>query len=820
VLRDLLADQAKMDFFSIVSNLGGLVRSELATLKGPDKRAWTQKLNGKQWGPLEGKHIHRNLLRMMNTWGEWYSVLKHTHDKMQEDIAQAMPPGFLGGIVEEAIPTIDAALRWGMRQWRTNYITRNIGSWYNNHLGNLGMSYLLGSNPLSPRFHRARRQFADLFEMHVQGKLKPGHPDYNLFTTVLNEMPSIMSATLETPGGGKINWGKRGLRNVFERARRDELQKLSKLDAVTQVIETKQTLLQDAGTSGRERLRIERTLPYDLKVKAQLEGDLMKGSVEHPAMTVARFLGKDTKNFLFNADRSYVQGWLNDHYSIIDASYKWATVKDLVRRGHDPYIAMDMVQQGMQNYGAIPPWLRSLRTGSGVGQVLGAFVPSYAAEAGRILRNTIRKDPARFLAMHAVVPILNMSNMVANGVLPADYFETSNADTFFEQFREFATALRVDVPELGVHGRLNMYQATPLAPFLNSSGLLKRPIDRWLLPTLEDTVGGVPTAIAALIANYGSQFVLNNPLIGVGQRMGLQMDPLTGEALRYKDVFSLNGLWENELARLIVPNTIANATPATIDLNVPHPITGATKTWDEAAAQLLGPNWKRYSPQERAASMIIRYMKPKEREEMTKEALGFDDIALRRVVAEARGTQNFEETCQILKERAVPILRKKMETELRTGTRLEEIAQSDRELFAKALDYWSGNIGQLIQRTDMDTLAQLAYDFDINGAVRDAEHERTLIWRELLGPDRLAGRRNLDELFRCYQRCNTFEETALNEELKLKFRLAQHQLMNQMKTIIGRRPTSLMQTVSRSSLGRLKRNVARRIATELGLMYP
>lgn len=807
-LRRLWADAARTEMFGIYAQLPGLARKQLSGVPKKQTGQWTQPLQGKEWGALEGMHVHRNLLRMINAWDGWYRVLETGAQTFQKQVAQLYGAGSLADQMTNLIRLDNSrwsAFRWIANQQRWMNIVFNPGSWINNHLGGMGYALAAGINPLSPKYWTHRNRFYKLFSDYIDGTLNLESAEGLRFATTLREVAHLTSTTVGSPERGQAvvatrNPFKAGIKSFERRSR----QKARQLEEYRRIIAEQEAAIGPKSPLRQTDPGLVRRTEMDLQVNKEaiklLEQELASDSI----------IG-DLSRTLVSPTRSRLGQGLAASYGLIDASHKWAATQMLVeQKGWQTDIAWDYIGRYFQNYGAVPPSIRGLR-----GTVLGAFVPSFAYEAGRIvIGGHLADHPFGLLRFPLATFAWNLADNAASGVNFADEAEAGHDDTTFGRLREMFFAVHFNAA--GIKGRFNLAQASPLAPFLYTAGASRL----FLSPALReaDRNFGVASVPAQALANFASNFYLNNPTLGAGAKIA-GVDLFNQQIVSNPQQFG--GLATRVAAAassLFAPVFATRTIEELLDTRYgPSLITKHEAYIGERLARgIAGLNISHYTYRELAARTILKYWRAKEMDEFLREARDPNDLELQRLAnryaaldpASAEGITTAKEGARILQEKGRRLLE--------TGARREELELDEKRALEQFVELASRNLSQLIHRTSLRVMPQLAYDFSTSRYSEYAKEEQEVIWQELLEPRH---RDNIEEVIEAAMRCHQYSGQALQPALRERFSQSAAALWTRARALANRERPELYQRLLQSSFGNWNTEILKEAYRQLGLIY-
>ncbi|MFA4972373.1 MAG: DUF2934 domain-containing protein [bacterium] len=775
-IRRLFADAMRDDFFAHVAMMPGLKRTNVQDLPLKRRREWTNKaLVGKDWGALEGFYVHKSVLRMMNTWDQWHEVMDAAAESVKQQIGEVWTPtGYLERIMygEQSEGLVARIARRVDKQWRHNFIIRNPGSWVNNHLGGLVSSIMSGAAPWDPRFHQARHRFYDLLDEMAKGAGKNrGEPETARALdehTLFNDVAMVGGLTPSGGLTGKLHleeattWGALGKR-VKDGIRAEQNRLVNDLFNTDSAITRLELVMSKGKLKDAEARRASDMLEALDTKRRELQRELRLQDMRSPEVDMAS-LGKEAWRTLANPEKSQLSQWLANRYGLVDPSYRYATYHYLrTARGYSKERALDTLQELFQNYSAVPPWVRTLQSVP----VFGAFVPSFAYEAGRLVANALYHDPGKFLALSSVPFVWNMANMSANGIMPSEYFATTSARTWTDQLKEMCTTLRVDVGDTML--RWNVSQASYLAPFLSSSGAFKLLADR-MGEWQEQNLPYAASIPMAALGNYASNFVANNPLAEMvtTHGLGLNVRERTVSYGRFADISPLKGLG-SELLSTVVPRVLLRAGEEAGTVGMSSLLTKHNKSALMAGLRTLTGQPVSATPRrEMFARMILKYANVERLGSLMRDAQTDDEMERRSLILKAGQEPDPEKRAVLIRE-AARVIKEMKSGKVLIGETWVDVGVSDERALRLAIEQASANLYSEIEHIPLDKLPMALFDIETSTLAHSNRSEVEHMWRQLTDANYMAGRGDLAELATTAQQCFQYADTALRPEVRAKY---------------------------------------------------
>lgn len=782
-LRRLFADTMRTDVFAHIATMSGTKRRTLDGIPIRRRREWLpEPLKGKEWGPLEGFYLHKSVLRMMNTWDEWHGVMNAITEEVKAQIAAVWTPtGFIDKVLygDTHQGWAARALRWSDRQLRHALIVRNTGSWVNNHIGALMSAFVAGINPLDPRFWRFRSVFyKELDAVTTKGVVSSAFADIATSggLSPTGGMPGKFH--LEAAAGTPFH---KILRKAHELNNADQLRLAKEVEEISGTMERAVTYITTGKIKGDAATRTLDNLHRWAALLKDKQRQMIRGHLQNPTWTAAKTDLVELKNILVKADKSQVSQLLAEQYGLIDPSYRYATYRYLTEiKGFSKEAALDQLANLFQNYSAVPPWIRQLQKMP----VFGAFVPGFPYEAGRLLANSFFYDPARFVAVTSVPFVINMANMMVNGVLPSEMLLNTNAKTWWDQMREMLFTIRIDAGDLSM--RLDLSSASMLGPFLRPTGGL-RPKLASLEKGLEDTLPlGMAFPLTALL-NFGSNFIFNTPYGEAMEKHAFGVDPYKQEVTygRFGDVSPITGFMGamKDAAGLFVPRTLLRTMEEVQKTGVTSLITKHNQGQLQALTRgLTGLNLSSMTRSEVFARVILKYAGVERAGQVLRESMD-DQEEYRKLILQAGQAPSLEEEKRLLKE-AAALNRASKAGKVLIGGQEYDVGITEPDAMRRAIDAVSRNIYAEIQKIPIDKVPLALHELETSNMAETNRPELDHMWRQISDSQYLSGRSDLDDLAEAAQTCTRLSESSLRPDLKFKYTAAYVMIVKRMADVI------------------------------------
>lgn len=823
-LRSLFAQAAKLEFFNHVAGMYGMARNDITGVPASRRGGWTEApLSGKQWGALEGKFVHKNLFKLMNSWTGWSQVLDGAAAAMHKSVSEVWTPGSMleSALYGEGKPRVwDRFLNWADHQLRHRLIANNPGSWVNNHLGAAYQSWQAGGSPASLTQRSFHNELPGLLDKLASGKLKKGSPLYQDLMDFAGQGGFSMSQGL--PGKMQINiTGKHGWRNILpEVANRlvgEQKHLLNKAKAAQKAIKRAELGLASGEFTGKQAIEVRERVGRWRDALEQLKQEIMVADHVPPHMAKSKRTpgGLDMQRLFLDANKSKTAQVIADLYGQVDAQYKWGTYRQLTEvKGWSKEHALAQIGSYFQNYPAVPPYIRQLKKM----RVFGAFVPSFSYEAGRIWGNMMWHNPAKALAILGAPFVWNMANLAASGLLPSDYLEANHAKSTFEQIKELGFTLNMNVA--GTAYRLNVLQPTGLGPFMESAGVGRYLIDKQLVPTVDDKFGAGAAIPAAMALNYFSNFALNTPWASMATKVTTGVDPFNQEMVYHQEGEMDWSSVAGDLSALFVPRAATRylfEEKEKADLEMTSLITKHNRTQLESALKIFGVNVSHYTPRELMARLMVKFQTVEQRAELLKESWTDEDQRLREYDIQINKELDPDRRNEIIKEAAQYLQKTKADTTYIGGRRIDT-GLSWNDAVKRIINRASRNVLQTIERTPIEHMPEAAYTAELSGYSEFAPDMVMHAWTQLIDERYLSGRSDVGKLAEAWQKCCKFRNQAGGDAIRAKFDLAKMALMRRIRQVLLRQRTPILKRLLRTKLGGWQGAVREEFARGAGLL--
>jgi hypothetical protein len=249
----------------------------------------------------------------------------------------------------------------------------------------------------------------------------------------------------------------------------------------------------------------------------------------------------------------------------------------------------------------------------------GSFVPSFPAEAARILKNGFADNIGRTLSPLLATAMWNQVALASQGQTISDLANLNgdNEDTF-GLARSLLSQVYVPLGD-GDVAVLDTAKYTPFSPFLQAEGLSKGFIEN------VQGAGPLGTAVTPFL-NYLSNFAFNTPSMQITQKHLAGTDPFTGRVTMEDGVQKPLLDLVKDAAGLFVPRAISRPIEQynRVQETPMSPITKRNISAVEGLLNTVGINVRGLSKEENVANLALRFMYKKEREAFIKNYISLD----------------------------------------------------------------------------------------------------------------------------------------------------------------------------------------------------
>lgn len=254
-----------------------------------------------------------------------------------------------------------------------------------------------------------------------------------------------------------------------------------------------------------------------------------RGMLRRMADWAGGLLGFTYRNS-FGTPTNSVTALLRDTYGRLDDVFKYSAFLHLRKSMPDEQAAWH-VKTFMQNYANVPAAITQLGRSP-----VGALVPSFGYEMGRIFVNSLRHKPLRAMGLMGSVYALNAVSAATAGV-PFERVDELQRSTgykdWFSRFINSATTLNVYDPRTKDIAGSYGVGATfiPIYGFLDSQGAVSVVVDEYIP---DEARTGLMAPVAAALQGAGN-FVGGRPYLNALAGLAFNRDPATGRPLVSED---------------------------------------------------------------------------------------------------------------------------------------------------------------------------------------------------------------------------------------------------------------------------------------------
>lgn len=802
-LRNMILDNLKHRYFNWLAQVGGMSRLSIEDVPVYRRGEWTAKLEGREWGALEGKHVHKQLFRDMNSWRHYNTVMDAIHQATKDQYGQIWTLGAMERLIQGLPGGLGSAANRIYRAIYHNLIVKNAETWITNTMGGVTSAFLSGVNPLRPRFWKNFRDYFRFGRQMYELKTPPG-PEMRLFGEFIRS--GEISPSIGTPvGTGAVAKGSRGL-ETFKRifsARDAELARLLRRreNVREAVARLEQTLGEDeaAREFNRSAARGARkpTIAHDVRKKyltqlerfRVLEEDYAKRTVglmsEDPMVGWIKRTGTAAvqevwRNFT-DVDRAVLSGKLSQMYSDIDPAMRYAVFATKVQDGLTAEAAMADVRAYCQNYARVPPAVRALQKIP----VFGAMVPGFAFEALRIFKNVATRNPGRALMLLSALPAFNLASLAARGLTLNDVSNLENHNTQFRTLSSLWNRLYVPTEQGFASLYVGKYLMNNVLFF--SPGLAGTAIEKLVIPDLERTFGaGAGLGLGALL-NAASQFIGTQPVGNLLLRTTTGIDPFRKEMtlIRQPVTGHLSHFFRG-LSDLFLPRTFTSFREELDKVGPQHPITGNQRTrLNSLFRALVGVNLSGRSFDQAFGVLALKYGGAERMPDILREAQTERAEKIRRKVMEAHAhlTSGDREAYELAAEEATELKKAELEESfiLHDGEYVH-IPKSTKEVEEQIVEQIARNVHRAVDRVPIDMVPDYVLDV---WRWRSARPELTAyIWERLHDKKSLAQQGNLPRIERALKKTAKYAKTITNPELRARFELATQRIYARYRNLL------------------------------------
>lgn len=657
-LKDMYVEVTRRELFAQVANMGGLVRRKLEGIDPvPSNRQgeWVQVV-GREWGMLQDQYIHKSIIGMINSWTGYGKVLDAIAADAQESFGRLAKRNTAWGKFSEKVGELQP-FKWMDSIFRHDLIVWNHKSWINNMVTNMTSMMAAGVEVFHHSTWRYMGEYHRLTE-NIAETSRKAQADIAAGVDSIErryyeaQREGFWQTAADAPTSSVASPVELGvLQEVRAHKIAETSRELHKIEAFHEASENADLLLQKGELTDGQTVdlvhmatvyaEMENTLHKKLLRKMGLFSDHAERTarlgdaiddIEHGSSGQGHSVsprpfataGEEAINFAARPNKSFIRQQAAARYSQIDSMSKWIMYRALTdRQGIPNDAALERVASYMQNYSAVPPKIRALKDIP----IVGSFVPGFAFEAARTGINALTQDSGRIVTLLSRVFAANCATLFSQGLMPSDISQYRNDKTAYDHMMSMFFTLHVPSPD-GIM-MINIAPWSVLSAVLNPSGLFK-PLVNNIGDTAEDTLGvwGVPVR---MVANFVSNFVGNQPLMGPIARTTLALDPYKQELVYNKSTVGemLSGLFlgESGVGPMFIPSVATNATRSVLSARqgAISLITKHKASWTDIATRgLSGLDVRTMPRREVVARALMEYGGEALAREMWAEGLSAD----------------------------------------------------------------------------------------------------------------------------------------------------------------------------------------------------
>jgi len=621
--QKLIRDLARHTLFDHIAHMAGLVRRDLEGVAVTERGEWIKVPDKAHWGRLAGRYVHRNVIKTLDYLDQHFDYIQLVAEEIYELLGQDARNKLQNFLSKTFRSRLRPLAERFTRFLKIRLILQSIGTFFNNFIGNVFFATLAGVNPLSPKIWEYFREFDAILEKDilVESLTEGARPFYRptifpLTSFTLADEFREFSARYLVPTLGSLetnyltrvvgkNWKLRNFLNYYREMRENEC---LRLQSRLRILEKTRAVLDAEIAKGNMKVA------EHLQLVSQLQWHLRRQLAKNAWLP---WIGRElfraiAEGLIFDENLSATARLLSHIYGRIDPRWKWAAYRYLTKDcGLPKAEAFLRIDRYFQNYHMVRPWVRQLSTKP----LVGAFVPSFAAEAARICKEAIKNHPTLALGFLLAPLYFNAVTLSSAGYTFSDMMEW-RGNNFFETLRDLLFSVYIPLPG-GQLWRFSMAGSHPMSPLFYASGFLgASDIGTRLLGTAHRWLGEQGGDIMGSLAEIGvglfSQFYANTPLVNLGAKLFLNIDPYNRrQAFYYKDPGSffapgmLRAFYE-----LLAPRTLYNVTEA---LTMPRITSNITRherpLWMELINALAPGRLAKYKTSEALAVLILRHYK-------------------------------------------------------------------------------------------------------------------------------------------------------------------------------------------------------------------
>ncbi len=491
--------------------------------------------SAQSFGNLRGAFVHRRVLSELNSLNHSYDQLRTWVEALGDVYIRhgLTPPTEVLGEAPGRLSSLDRA--WGLTV-KTTQIVMNSAAVFSNVTSNLLFGLLAGgpdvfsfrnldgwATAISDVMGEVPREFVDALPVVGRSKRLPS-------ARYQGKSAAWDSAVKHGVIDGAL------FDRIDNRDLRDGLLRVTGLvgpeaPALKKRLAKLQGLLDEKAAAVRDGRSASGIAQVELEIAA-IEEDLRhndRGMLRRMADWSAGLIGATYRNSL-GVPTNAMTAFLRDFYGRLDDVFKYATFLHL-RKSMPDEMAAWHVKTFMQNYANVPTAITQLGRSP-----LGALVPSFGYEMGRIFVSGLRHKPLRAMGLMGSIYALNAVSAVAAGV-PFDRVDemqkSAGYKDWFSRFVNTANTLNVYDPRtkdlVASYGLGNSF--IPIYSFLDSQGAVANLTDE-VIP--DESRTGLMAPVAAAMQGAGN-FIGGRPYLNALAGIAFNRDPATGRPLVSED---------------------------------------------------------------------------------------------------------------------------------------------------------------------------------------------------------------------------------------------------------------------------------------------
>jgi hypothetical protein len=756
-LESILRDTMKRRLLNHVGQMRGWVRTPEVVDKrmrprGVDQSEygqWTGVLRGKEWGPLEGKVIHKTLVRTMNTLDMYGEVLEAVRDQFVSEHAIVKSMSGLDKAMGFRFRQLAKTRPWAahvdglMRSVYHNLIVKNWDTWITNHLGNWFSMGVMGLNPISTRTFSDgtlfNRVLSDLSKYDLtKGGGRKGMRELvekkygrdvaeDFFMLYDRNMlgPTVGSEHLGQQHGGRGHYpsfrdlrAKQDAAISKQRARVDQIEQALAMVRRELELAAEPGLMKSEVLTGKKLKSAEALHERLLKLRKKARAQLYQEWTANPLWQGLKGGAKEVRDFVFNTDESLVAQAMSTDYGLIDARYKFIAARGLRRKGIPAAEAMSRIENLMQNYNKVPAAVRSLKNAP----IMGAMVPSFTYEAARILKNSFTKYPGRSLGAYLAPILWNTAALGSRGMTLGDMLYTDSSENRAQALMKMFS--RVYLPTTDGVAQIYMGKYNFTNVLEHPSGI-HRMWGRHMQQKLDQTFGPGPAMIMSGAANLFSSFIGTNPWVDTLQLYQTGVDTFD-QQVSYGTGVGRDpiAVLADRMIELLMPRTVTSVFEEVTASHEKSQITGHQKSKLQTALRVAtGLSLSGRKDTEAVGLLALKYSRMEQFLDAYKRMKSHDQVKLKEAAVRARAAadaepidrEEFEKQYEIVKD---IVKRGKDQLVYHAGEWISLDATPE-EIARQAVNYISRDVLGVIENVPIDRVPDFYADMMLS-PYRDA----------------------------------------------------------------------------------------------------